>query len=196
MATRKSRPASKAKSRPARGKGKPAPRRAAKARAPKAKASKAKASKAAARAAAAKARKEQRRQDPENLRLRTIEPSFTVDDLQASIRFYTEALGFFKGQEWKDESGVLRGITLKAGACELGLSQDDWKKGRDRQKGIGMRLWCTTVQDVDALARRIQAAGGTLTDGPTTEPWGGRSLSVVDPDGFQITIYREVEPAL
>jgi predicted enzyme related to lactoylglutathione lyase len=80
---------------------------------------------------------------------------------------------------------------LKAGVCSLGLSQDDWAKGRDRKKGQGTRIWCQTVQDIDALARRIKAAGGRLTEGPVTQPWGARSLSVDDPDGFHITIYRE-----
>ena len=50
------------------------------------------------------------------------------------------------------DGGVLRGVMLKAGACDLGLSQDDWAKGRDRKKGEGMRIWCQTAQDIDALA--------------------------------------------
>jgi catechol 2,3-dioxygenase-like lactoylglutathione lyase family enzyme len=133
---------------------------------------------------------ERRRQDPQTLRLRTIEPGFTVNDLQRSLRFYTDVLGFVVGERFID-GGVLRGVILKAGACGLGLSQDDWAKGRDRKKGEGMRIWCQTVQDIDALAARIKGAGGQLTEGPKDEPWGGRSLSVVDPDGFRISIYRE-----
>jgi catechol 2,3-dioxygenase-like lactoylglutathione lyase family enzyme len=136
------------------------------------------------------ARKVQKRRDPETLRLRSLEPSFTVGDLDRSIRFYTEVLGFVVGERWIHE-GVLHGVLLRAGACEIGLSQDDWTKGRDRKKGQGMRIWCGTIQDIDALASRIRAAGGLLTEGPRDQSWGARSLSVVDPDGFGLTIYRE-----
>jgi lactoylglutathione lyase len=135
-------------------------------------------------------RRFQTRRDPETLRLRSIEPSFTVGDLEKSIRFYTEVLGFMVEERWTHE-GVLRGVMVKAGACEVGLSQDDWAKGRDRKKGEGMRIWCSTAQDIDALAARIRAAGGRLTEEPKDQAWGARSLSINDPDGFGLTIYRE-----
>jgi catechol 2,3-dioxygenase-like lactoylglutathione lyase family enzyme len=130
-----------------------------------------------------------RRREPETLRLRAIEPSFTVNDLDRSVRFYTDVLGFILGDRWEDK-GVLKGVMLKAGACGLGLSQDDWSKGRDRRKGEGMSIWLRTAQDLDAIAGRIRSGGGSF-EGPKTESWGGRSLSVVDPDGFRLTLYEE-----
>lgn len=136
------------------------------------------------------ARRDRRRRDPESLRLRSLEPSFTVNDLERSIRFYTDILGFTVGERHA-EGGVLRFVMLKAGVCQLGLGQDDWAKGRDRVKGQGMRLYCKTAQDIDALAARIKAAGETLTEEPKDQPWGTRTLSVDDPDGFHLTIYRE-----
>ena len=136
---------------------------------------------------------DRRQNKRETLRLRSIEPSLTVTDLQRSVRFYTDVLGFVVGDEFKDDGGTLRGAMLKAGTCQIGLSQDDWAKGRDRQRGVAVRIWCTTAQDIDALAGRIKAAGGKLTQEPKDEPWGGRSISIDDPDGFHLTIYRDAE---
>jgi len=136
--------------------------------------------------------RERRKADPATLRLRTFQPSFTVNDLEKSRRFYTDVLGFIVGDKWTDDKGTLRGLMLKAGACELGLSQDDWAKGRDRRKGEGVRLWCTTAQDIDALAVRIKAAGVRLAEEPRDVEWGGRSLSVDDPDGFHLTIAQKI----
>ena len=133
---------------------------------------------------------DRRRRDPESLRLRSLEPSFTVNDLERSVRFYTEVLGFIVGERHA-EGGVLRFVMLKAGVCQLGLGQDDWAKGRDRVKGQGMRLWCKSAQDIDAMAARIKASGWTLTEEPKDQPWGARTLSLDDPDGFHLTVYRE-----
>jgi uncharacterized glyoxalase superfamily protein PhnB len=85
---------------------------------------------------------------------------------------------------------------LKAGVCEMGLSQDDWAKGRDRQRGAGVRVWCTTAQDIDALAARVKAAGHPVAEEPKVQAWGGRGFAVDDPDGFQLTIYRPDAKAL
>ncbi len=127
----------------------------------------------------------------ETLRLRSFQPTFTVNDIGRSVRFYTDVLGFIVVKQMTD-GAVLQGVLLQAGVCKLGLSQDDWAKGRDRKKGEGVRIWCSTVQDLDAMALRIRSAGGQLREDPKNQPWGVRSLSVQDPDGFVLTIYHEL----
>ena len=114
----------------------------------------------------------------------TVMPSITVNDLQQSIRFF-EALGFAIEQRWEHE-GTLRGVSLKAGAAQIALGQDDWKKGRDREKGAGVRLYINTPK-VDEVAARAKAAGITLDSEPTDTPWGGRAFEVTEPSGFKLT---------
>ena len=142
------------------------------------------------RKSAATIQRERRRRERETLRLREFEPTFTVNDIERSVRFYTEVLGFIVIEQMSD-GAALQGVLLKAGTCKLGLSQDDWAKGRDRKKGEGVRIWCNTVQDIDALAVRIRSAGGVLSDEPKNQLDGDQSISVTDPDGFHLTIYRE-----
>lgn len=120
------------------------------------------------------------------LQAKSIGPSFTVDDLERSIRFY-EGVGFGVEERW-EEDGVLQGVMLRAGAARIGLSQDDWGKGRDRVKGVGMRIFVGTAQDIDALAERAKAAGVSLDAEPHDTPWGARAFGVTDPDGFMLTI--------
>ena len=128
---------------------------------------------------------DRRMTEPEALRVRSLTPSMTVDDLDRSLRFYTTGLGFTVEERWEDD-GNLTGVMLVAGNCRIGLSQDDWKQGRDRPKGVAFRIWAETVQDLDGLAERL-AERGIEYDGPKDEPWGARTLSVVDPDGFKLT---------
>jgi catechol 2,3-dioxygenase-like lactoylglutathione lyase family enzyme len=128
------------------------------------------------------------RQQPESLRLRSLMPTFTVSDIERSVAWYRDGLGFHVGERW-EEGGRLRGVMLKAGACQLGLSQDDFSRGRDRTKGTGFRVWCETAQDIDALAKRLREYGGTIAEEPGNQ-WDSYSFTAQDPDGFKLTIMR------
>jgi uncharacterized glyoxalase superfamily protein PhnB len=138
----------------------------------------------------ARAKGPRARRQPETLRLRSISPSFTVTDLQRSIAFYRDVLGFVVGDEWRD-NGVLQGCEIRAGGILFMLNQDDFAKGRDRVKGLGTRLYCSTAQDIDRLAREISARGGALDQEPADMPWGQRVFMLTDPDGFKLTIAQE-----
>jgi catechol 2,3-dioxygenase-like lactoylglutathione lyase family enzyme len=147
-------------------------------------------SRPAARRKGTAPRKDRRKSERETLRLRATNPIFTVTDLERSIRFYTDVLGFVVSDRYHGSDGGLQGVMLRAGVCEVGLSQDDWAKGRDRQRGVAVRIWCTTAQDIDAVAKRIKARNYPLTQEPRDESFGGRSLTLDDPDGFHLSIYR------
>ena len=123
------------------------------------------------------------------LTAKSIMPSFTVDDLAKTIAFY-EALGFTVGERWED-NGHLIGVMLQAGKMQIGVNQDDWKKGRDRQKGLGFRLHIETQNNVDDLAARAKAEGVTLDTEPFETPWKTRQFEVTDPSGFKLTVSSE-----
>ena len=123
------------------------------------------------------------------LQVKAISPSLTVNDLQKSIRFF-EGLGFAVDEKWEDK-GALIGVMLRAGQAEIGLSQDDWKKGRDRQKGVGVRISLSTTQNIDQLAKRVKDAGITLDSEVQDTEWGSRAFEVTEPSGFKLTIYSQ-----
>jgi uncharacterized glyoxalase superfamily protein PhnB len=125
----------------------------------------------------------------EALQISAIVPSITVDDLQKSIAFY-EALGFAIDEQW-EEGGKLLGVMLRAGKTQLSLSQDDWQKGRDRKKGIGVRLTMSTTQKIDEIAARAKAAGIKLKSEPHDTEWKTRAFEVTDPSGFLLTIFSD-----
>jgi uncharacterized glyoxalase superfamily protein PhnB len=127
------------------------------------------------------------RSEPETLRLSAISPSLTVGDVNVSLPWYRDVIGFTVDNVWEEE-GKLLGAELKAGSMLLMIGQDDGAKGSDRVKGVGFRLYMTTDQDVDALAAAIESRGGTLESAPEDMPWGARAFSLLDPDGFAITI--------
>lgn len=127
------------------------------------------------------------RSEPEDFRGRRLSVSLTVDDLQASLAWYRDVVGWHVVREMNDEGQVPRAVLL-AGNVEIMLNQDDGAKGWDRNKGVGLSLRITTVQDLDQLAGRIRKRGGELLLEPTDMPWGERIFRLRDPDGFTYTI--------
>jgi len=105
------------------------------------------------------------------------------------MAFYRDVLGFVVGEEWR-ENGTLEGCEMLAGAVRFYLTQDDFAKGRDRKKGIGSRLSCTTAQDLDRFAAEVKARGGALDQEPMDMPWGERLFMITDPDGFKLTFIQ------
>jgi uncharacterized glyoxalase superfamily protein PhnB len=115
-----------------------------------------------------------------------VMPSLTVNRLQDSLTFFN-GLGFEVEEKW-EEKGALTGAMLKAGDARLGLSQDDGKKGRDRMKGVGMRLYIESKDNIDEVASRAKAAGIRLKSEPHDTEWGSRAFEVEEPSGFLLTI--------
>jgi uncharacterized glyoxalase superfamily protein PhnB len=101
-------------------------------------------------------------------------------------------LGFSLKERW-EENGTFLGGTVAKGGAAINIGQDDWKLGRDRKKGQGVRLFITTADDIDTYARAITSRGGTLDHEPKDD-WGFRAFSVADPDGYKITFMRPLEP--
>jgi uncharacterized glyoxalase superfamily protein PhnB len=119
----------------------------------------------------------------------TMGCSLTCKNIDASIKWYQEALGFAVDMTF-EVNGKLGGAIISAGDIRIVLNQDDGKLGWDRVKGQGLylQLNVATAKDVDAAAARIKAAGGTLIDEPADRPWGARMFQFKDLDGFKLGV--------
>ena len=123
---------------------------------------------------------------------KSVMPSLTVNNLKESLAFFT-ALGFELEDPWEVD-GVMLGAMLKAGDARLGLSQDDGKKGTNRVKGVGVRLYIEADGDINAVAARAKAAGVTLAKEPHDTEWGTRAFEVTEPSGYLLTIASPEKP--
>jgi lactoylglutathione lyase len=130
------------------------------------------------------------RTQPESLRATELSASLTVKDLERSLAWYCDALGFTIDRKHEREGKVV-GVSLKAGLVRILLNQDNGARGWDRTKGEGFSLQITTSQSVDDIAARIRQFGGTLDSEPGDMPWGVRAFRVTDPDGFRLAISSE-----
>jgi lactoylglutathione lyase len=77
--------------------------------------------------------------------------------------------------------------------CRLGFYPRDAAPdllGRS-SRGSGAEL-LFLVEDVDAEANRLRAAGVRILSGPLDRSWGHRTVHVEDPDGHVVELAREI----
>ena len=114
-----------------------------------------------------------------------LRPVLHVTDVEASLRFYTEKLGFTS--PWRyEEDGKVGIAQVERQGCALILS-DHWPK----KVGKGLMFISMNVEPdsreaqiaaLDALRAELEAEGVAVKDGS----WGYRLLVVDDPDGNQL----------
>jgi len=115
--------------------------------------------------------------------------SITVKDIQKSLVWYRDVLGL--GVERAAErDGKPVFIALKAGDVRISLNQDDGAKGWERIKALGFSINISVTEDIDAIANRIKASGGTLDSEPVDAPWGARYFALTDPDGYKLGMLK------
>lgn len=129
------------------------------------------------------------RREPESFRARVMTPTLGVSDVQASMDWYRERLGFIVDRVYRSGEAIA-GVLLKGGVAQLMLIPRAAGSAADAP----VALHFSTAQDIDALAARITAAGDALASEPADLPFGARAFRVRDPDGFLLTISSEHAP--
>ena len=113
-----------------------------------------------------------------------------VADLERSVAFYRDVLGVpFKLQG----DGYVEFATQGArfGLYDRNRLDELTGQGASRPVEPGGEV-VFLVEDVDAEAGRLRAAGATILMGPVDRPWGHRTLHVEDPDGFVVELATEI----
>ena len=119
-------------------------------------------------------------------------PVLHVTDVEASLRFYVNRLGFTS--PWRyDEDGKVHVAQVDRQGCALILA-DTWPE----KIGTGLMFISLNVEPeaqvaaLDALRAELEAKGVPVKEGS----WGYRLLVVDDPDGNQLLFNYPNEAAL
>ena len=117
--------------------------------------------------------------------------TLTVDDFDAAVRLYRDALGLPEVADWSSDQG--RVLLLDAGRATLELF-DEAQAAMVDDLEVGERVSGTVrlalqVPDADAAASTLVAAGATAVAPAVDTPWGDRNARVAAPDGMQLTLF-------
>jgi len=105
-----------------------------------------------------------------------------VRNLDASLRFYRDLLGFREVEEIPGDYARLR-----SGAGESTLALHVTKSRATRRPG-GVWLYFE-VKELQRLYRSLRAAGVSFSQPPQRMPWGWIQAFLEDPDGHQLCLY-------
>lgn len=118
-------------------------------------------------------------------KLKRVRSVLAVRDLQASVAFYRDNLGFSTDFEVEGWSFLSRdGVQLMLGHCpdEIPASQ------------IGDHTYFAymEVDAIDKLHGEFLASGLTSLSAPESKPWGMREFMVSTPDGHRIMFGQDL----
>ena|SRR3569833_1381572 len=109
-----------------------------------------------------------------------------ISDLQRSIKFYRDGLGFPLRSEHDNEVAFFE---MPGTWLALYLHDELAKDARVDNAGTGFRGFAlahnvATKDDVEAFLAKAEAAGGKITKAAVDASWGGYTGYFADPDGF------------
>ena len=119
-----------------------------------------------------------------------IHVNLTVSDVERSIDFYTEQLGFEETWGFEADGTVHRYVAADNGV-ELQLSESADGPDEVDHDG-GFRHLAVKVDDVDAAFEEIDHHG--VVKEPGDQPAAGaRTAFVLDPDGYEVELVEVLE---
>ena len=119
--------------------------------------------------------------------VKQVVPFFHVSNMEASLRFYVEGLGFVMTKKWIPD-GKIRWCWLEIGEAALMLQEfrkeghHSWKPSGKLGEGVSV---CFQCEDALAIYREVTARGIKVG----RNPFVGNNLWVVpfsDPDGYRL----------
>jgi catechol 2,3-dioxygenase-like lactoylglutathione lyase family enzyme len=118
--------------------------------------------------------------------------ALAVHDVNSSVRFYVDSLGFRVEQLFDDPPYA----TLALGAMRLSLAQagstvpdvDGFQLERGASDASSSAMVILEVADARDAWRQLTEGGVRTRSDPWEPPWGGCRFFVSDPDGYLVEI--------
>lgn len=120
-----------------------------------------------------------------------IMPILSVKDVNTSVQFYTEKLGFKTSVLMEGASGEPVFAIVQLGQAHLGLGLDDVPEPRGA--GVAFMVYVPDDTDIDTHYESVKAKGVPIVEEIKTEYWGDRVYSIKDPSGYHITMTKTVK---
>ncbi len=124
-----------------------------------------------------------------------IAPILAVQDVDRSIRYYCEQLGFVQDfcLEGPDGTNAFAFVSLgeESDGVAIGLSRHPVEGVRGQ--GVVLMVYIPRSLDLDAYYEQVRGRGVAIEEEIATQYWGDRTFSLRDPDGYHLSLSQAVE---
>jgi catechol 2,3-dioxygenase-like lactoylglutathione lyase family enzyme len=130
--------------------------------------------------------------------VRELRLVLTVDDYDAALAFYRDALGLAERAAYTAPNDG-RVTLLDAGRATVELADARQAEYIDEVE-VGPRVAgpvriAFEVTDADGMTRRLAAAGAAIVAEATRTPWDSLNARLAAPGGLQLTLFEELGAA-
>jgi len=125
-----------------------------------------------------------------------VAPEFFVHDMEESLRFYRDKLGFRVVRQEPDFAVVALGsafVLLAAAAAAVQYEMPgvkEWLAGAPQGIGVNMLI---ILGDVDVMYQRARSSGATIAKEIDDRDYGLRDFITADPDGYLLRFASPIE---
>lgn len=118
-----------------------------------------------------------------------VATTLDVRNIEESLRFYQEVLGFSEWFRWGEGSLVAGGLRRGEGRVILSRA-DKLSPEQLAQRGIGTGLYVDVGdEEIDALYDRVKGVA-RVVEPIADRPWGDRTFIIADPDGYTVEVAK------
>ena len=125
--------------------------------------------------------------------VRQLRLVLTVEDFDAAVAFYRDALGLEEREAWEASAEDGRIVILEAGRATLELVNEQQAAAIDAievgERVAGAVRIAFEVDDSTAAAERLERAGAARLGGPVLTPWNDQNVRLRAADGMQLTLF-------
>lgn len=117
-----------------------------------------------------------------------IMPILAVKDVDASVAFYKDQLGFRHDMSMAGPDGKNVFAIVGLGAAVFGVGLDP-KVSFDQPlaPGVQFMTYLPEEQNIDSYYADVKAKGIKIDDELSDTYWGDRAFTIHDPDGYMLT---------
>jgi lactoylglutathione lyase len=130
------------------------------------------------------------------MKFKKLTPNLFVKDVEASMKFYQDVLGFQKTMTVPDAAPYVFGA-VTSGAVEIFFN--DVKAVAKENPSLasenigGTMTMYIEVEGIEDVLKAVEKAGAKVTMPLTTQFYGMREFGFVDPEGWMVTVAEPVK---